>query len=157
MRVKKSVIKDWVSPLINSFKFNVDGSVRGMSRQTGMGGVLRDCNGSVVCLSSYFVGSIDSSAAKVMAIHKATETCSSSFFLRGQVVSIVSDSKVAVSWNHNEDFGSIVQVRLISFIRSQLKSRKGIKVVYASRMFNSFADSLAKMRSGACGDFLHWM
>ncbi|KAK2648405.1 hypothetical protein Ddye_015894 [Dipteronia dyeriana] len=80
-RVKKSVIKDWVLPLMNTFKFNVDGSVRGSSGQ-----------------------------AEVMAIHKAIEICSSSVFLGGQVVSIMSDSQVAVSWIHNEDFGSLDQV-----------------------------------------------
>ncbi|KAK2640224.1 hypothetical protein Ddye_028019 [Dipteronia dyeriana] len=107
MRVKNSVTKDLVPPLMNTFKFNVDGSVRGLSGQAGMGGILRDCNGRVVCLFSFFIGSMDSNAAKVMAIHKAIEICSSSYFLSGQMVSIVSDSKVVVSWIHNEDFGSL--------------------------------------------------
>ncbi|KAK2653484.1 hypothetical protein Ddye_013340 [Dipteronia dyeriana] len=135
----------------------MDGSVRGSSGQAGMGGVLRDWNGRVVCLFSFFVGSMDSNAAEVMVIHKAIKICSSSSFLSGQVVSIVSDSQVAVSWIHNEDFGSLDQVSQISFIRSQLKSQEGLQVVYVPRMFNSLADSLAKMGSGACGDFLHWM
>ncbi|KAK2639941.1 hypothetical protein Ddye_027736 [Dipteronia dyeriana] len=106
-RVKNSVTKDLVPPLMNTFKFNVDRSVRGLSRQAGMGGILRDCNGRVVCLFYFFIGSMDSNVVEVMAIHKAIEICSSSSFLTGQMVSIVSDSKVAVSWIHNEDFGSL--------------------------------------------------
>ncbi|KAK2649441.1 hypothetical protein Ddye_016930 [Dipteronia dyeriana] len=82
---------------------------------------------------------------------------SSSSFLGGQVVSIVSDTQVAVSWIHNEDFSSLDQVSHISFIRSQLKSKEGLQVIFTPRMFNSFADSLAKIGSEACGDFLYWM
>ncbi|KAK2639075.1 hypothetical protein Ddye_026870 [Dipteronia dyeriana] len=156
-RVKKSVIKDCVPHLMNTFKFNVDGSVSGSSGKVGMSDVLRDWNGRVVCLFSFFMGSMDSNAAEVMAIHKAIEICSSSSYLGGQVVSIMSDSQVVVSWIHNEDFGSLDQLSQISFIRSQLKSQEGIQVIYMSRMFNSFADSLAKMGSKACGNFLHWM
>ncbi|KAK3183289.1 hypothetical protein Dsin_030575 [Dipteronia sinensis] len=45
--VKKSVIKDWCPPLMNTFKFNVAGSVRGNSGQAGIGGFLRDSNDSL--------------------------------------------------------------------------------------------------------------
>ncbi|KAK3198957.1 hypothetical protein Dsin_022372 [Dipteronia sinensis] len=142
---------------MNTFKFNVDGSVRGNPRQAGIGGVLRDSNGNVVCPFSYFVGTMDSNAVEITAIHTAIEICSSAPSHYGQVVSIVSDSKMAVSWINNEDFGSLEQVRMISFIRVQLKSLDGLKVVHTSRMFNSFVDNLAKMGSGSNGDFLHWM
>ncbi|KAK2658615.1 hypothetical protein Ddye_005148 [Dipteronia dyeriana] len=154
-RVKKSVIKDWVLPLMSSFKFNVDGSVRGQLRQARMGGVLRNSNGKVVCLFSYFVGTMDSNAAEILAIHKEIEICSFTSSLHGQMVSIVSDSKVVVSWIYNKDFRSIIHMRLISFNRMQLKSHEWLEVVYASVMYNSFADSLAKIGAGSNGDFLH--
>ena len=34
--------------------------------------------------------------------------------------------------------------------------RGGLQVVYESRIFNSFADSLAKMGSNEGGDFVEW-
>ncbi|KAK3188145.1 hypothetical protein Dsin_027706 [Dipteronia sinensis] len=37
------------------FKFNVDGSVRGSPGQAGMGGVLRNWNGTILCLFSCFL------------------------------------------------------------------------------------------------------
>ncbi|KAK3188251.1 hypothetical protein Dsin_027812 [Dipteronia sinensis] len=156
-RVKISAIKDWVPPLMNTYKFNVNGSARGNPRHAGIGGVLRDSNGKVVCLFSFYVGIMDSNAAEITAIHKAIQICRSDPFLSGEVVSIVSNSKVAVSWINNEDFRSIEHVSMISYIREQLKTLGGLEVVHASRMFNSFADNLAKLGSGLNDDFLHWM
>ena len=142
---------------MNAFKFNVDGSARGKPGPAGTGGVLRDFKGKVICLFSFYVGISDSNAAELMAIHKAMEICSFDPYLRGQSVSIVSDSKVAVSWINKGDFGSLEHFSLISFIRQQLEIMKGFEVVHASRSYNSFADNLAKMGSNSCGDFLHWM
>ncbi|KAK3231618.1 hypothetical protein Dsin_003499 [Dipteronia sinensis] len=116
-RVKKSVIKDWVPPLMNTFKFNVDGSARGNLGQTGIGGVLRDYNGMTLPRSSVQIpNTMDSNAAEITSIHKTIEICSSSPSLHGQVVSIVSDSKVAVSWIKNEDFGSIEHILSACFL-----------------------------------------
>ena len=82
------------------------------------------------------VGCKDSNAAEIAAIHKAVSICSSSQALRGQVISVVSDSTVAVSWINNKDYGSLEHFSLISFIRAQLNSLDGLEVVYDSRMFN---------------------
>ncbi|KAK3190293.1 hypothetical protein Dsin_029854 [Dipteronia sinensis] len=96
-RVKKSVIKDWVHPLVDTFKFNVDGSARGSPGLVGIGGVLRDSYGKVLCMFSFCVGIMDSNNAELLAIKKAVGISCSEPSFRGRVISIVSDSMVAVS------------------------------------------------------------
>ena len=71
-------------------------------------------------------------------------------------IMVVSDSKVAVSWVNNGDFGNVAQVNAIYDIREILNSSGRIKVVFDSRIFNSFADSLAKMGANLDGDFVVW-
>ena len=41
-------------------------------------------------------------------------------------------------------------------IRCIMGSFGGMKVVFDSRVYNSFADSLAKMGSSMSGDFVEW-
>ncbi|KAK3188480.1 hypothetical protein Dsin_028041 [Dipteronia sinensis] len=102
-KVKTSKIRDWFPPLMDNLKFNVDGSARGNLGPTGIWGVLRDLNEKVLCLFSYFVGSMDSNSAEILAIKKAVELCLSNLALQGCFISIVSDSKVAVSLINNGD------------------------------------------------------
>ncbi|KAK3193573.1 hypothetical protein Dsin_024883 [Dipteronia sinensis] len=73
----------------------------------GMGGVLRDWRGKVLCLFSCFLGTYDANAAKIMAIWKACDICVSRGLLTGGKVVVASDSKVAVSWVNCEDFGNL--------------------------------------------------
>ena len=68
----------------------------------------------------------------------------------------MSDLKVAVSWVNQGDFGNVAQVKAIYEIHGMLKSVGCIKVVFDSRIFNSFADSLAKMGANRAGDFMEW-
>ena len=136
--------------------FNVDGSSRGKPGPTGMGGVLRDSKGKVICLFSEFLGILDSNAAEVMAIRKAVALCFSNPNLQNRDITVVSDLKVAVSWANSKDFGNVDLVDIIYDIRSMLNDRGDIQVVFDSRIFNSFADSLAKMGADGCGDFVDW-
>ncbi|KAK3224464.1 hypothetical protein Dsin_011489 [Dipteronia sinensis] len=48
---KKSV---WTPPLNNALKFNVDGSSRGKPGHSGIGGVLRNAAGKILCYFSYY-------------------------------------------------------------------------------------------------------
>lgn len=61
-----------------------------------------------------------------------------------------------VSWANSIDFGSIDHVNTVYDIRSLLRSGAGLKVVFDSRIFNSFADSLAKMGADDRGNFSEW-
>ncbi|KAK2653791.1 hypothetical protein Ddye_013647 [Dipteronia dyeriana] len=139
---------------MDSLKFNVDGSARGNPGHAGISCVLRDSNGKAVCLFSFSVGLIDSNSAEILAIKKVVELCLFDPSLHCRVISIVSDSKVVVSWINNDDFDSLEHVNSINYIRSHLKSWDGLEVVHASRMYNYFTDNLAKLGSSSNGDFL---
>ena len=147
---------DWIPPEPNSLKFNVDGSVMGKPGPAGIGGVLRDENGKVLCLFSVHMGILDSNTTELLAIKKAIELISENQNLFGRDIAIVSDSKVAVSWVNKGDFGNVNQVKDIYDIREKLQDLNFVKVVFDSRIFNSFADSLAKMGANARGDFVDW-
>ncbi|KAK2635471.1 hypothetical protein Ddye_030263 [Dipteronia dyeriana] len=156
-RVMKSMIKDWIPSMVGAFKFNVDVSARGNPGQADIGGVLRDSYGNVLCLFSLSIGITDSTSAELLAIEKAVELCLSEPSLRGRVISIVSDSIVATSWIKNGIFGSLDHVNTIYSVRSHLDSWEGLDVVFDSRMFNSFADNLAKLGFSYSDDFIYWM
>ncbi|KAK3219666.1 hypothetical protein Dsin_013636 [Dipteronia sinensis] len=112
----------WSPPSFGVLKFNVDGSARGKPSPAGIGGVLRDHRGQIMCLFSVFVGSQESNAAEIMAIHRAVELCASRPSLRNQEIEIIRDSQVAVAWaNKNTNFGSISLVQLIYDIRSYIR------------------------------------
>ena len=77
-------------------------------------------------------------------------------YLRNRDITVVSDSKVAVSWVNSKEYGKVELVNSIYDIRQILTDNDGIQVVFDSRIFNSFADSLAKMGSNDRGDFVEW-
>ncbi|KAK3211007.1 hypothetical protein Dsin_015713 [Dipteronia sinensis] len=155
-KMKKSILADWIPPRANTLKFNVDGSVRGKPGPAGIGGVLRDSNGKVLCLFSQFVGILDSNAAELWAIKNVVDLCLSSEQVQGREITVVSDSRVAVSWINKGDFGDMEDSNTILDIRSSLSAFGGLDVVFDSRVFNSLADSLAKMGANQTGDFVDW-
>ncbi|KAK3220004.1 hypothetical protein Dsin_013974 [Dipteronia sinensis] len=73
--------------------------------------------------------------------------------LGGKDIAVVSDSKMAVAWINKEDFGNLAHINSIYDIRSCMSNFGNLEVVYDSRAYNSFADSLAKMGS-SMGFFL---
>ena len=54
--VRKLKIADWSPPFDDILKFNIDGTSRGKPGSAGIGGVLRDSNGKVLCLFSFYMG-----------------------------------------------------------------------------------------------------
>ncbi|KAK2639559.1 hypothetical protein Ddye_027354 [Dipteronia dyeriana] len=95
----------------------------------GIGGVLRDANGKL---------------------------CFANPNLRDHDIAVISDSKVAVSWVNNDEIENVAHVNSIYEIRSCMRYGCSIEVVYESRVFNSFTDSLAKMGFSKTGDFMEW-
>ncbi|KAK1582938.1 hypothetical protein Q3G72_019669 [Acer saccharum] len=122
----------------------------------GIGGVLRDRNGKVVCLFSVSIGLHDSNTAELLAIHKACELCVSNEVLVGRDIEIVSVSKMAVSWVNDEDFGCDKHVQIIYDIRSMISSSNNISVIFNLRTSNSVTNSLAKRGSSLIGDSIVW-
>ncbi|KAK2653801.1 hypothetical protein Ddye_013657 [Dipteronia dyeriana] len=141
----------WIQSAGKDLLFNVDGSSRGSPSDAGIGGVLRDSNGKVLCLFSLFVGVEDSNSAEVMVIHKACFFIAYDQRLSGGKISTISDSKTAISWINGKDFGNIKQVNLILDIRNILQSLIGLSICFMPWGMNSFTDSLAKGGSGRCG------
>ena len=117
---------------------------------------MRDSNGKILCLFSYFLGILESNSAELWAIKYAVDFCLSNSNLRDRNISIIGDSKTAVAWINNGDFGNLDLVNIIFDIRNSMISFGNMEIVYASRSFNSFADSLAKMGSSHSGDFVVW-
>lgn len=64
-------IVSWDAPSPGMLKFNVDGAVRGKLGPAGIGGVLQDDRGVVICMSSKSIGIRDSNVAEVLAILEA--------------------------------------------------------------------------------------
>ncbi|KAK3197921.1 hypothetical protein Dsin_021336 [Dipteronia sinensis] len=91
-----------------------------------------------------------------MAIHRACTICTSRQELVGKQIVIVSDSKVTVSWIHDEKIGSVNHVQMIYDIRNMLSFLQNTAIVHNSRAQNAFADSLEKKASKKKGDVLEW-
>ncbi|KAK2646985.1 hypothetical protein Ddye_022180 [Dipteronia dyeriana] len=112
----------------------------------GIGGVLRNCDGKVLCMFSCYIGIQDPNSTELVVLCVFTP----SFVNRN--IEISSDSRMAISWINGEGVGSINHVDLIYDIRSSLEHFGG-KVVYSPRVSNQFADRLAKLGSKMLGDF----
>jgi hypothetical protein len=150
---KRNKIVDWIPPSADILKFNVDGSTLGKPGLASIGGVLRDSTGMILCIFSCFLGILDSNTTELLAITRALELISFNSNLSNREIIVVSDSNTAVSWVSKGDFGHLAQVQTIFEIRDMLLLADSVKVGFDSRIFNSFADSLAKMGSSSSGDF----
>ena len=153
---KRSKIEDWIHPAVDILKFYVDGLVLGKPGPTRTRGVLRDSNGKVLCLFSFFMGILDSNTMELWAIKRATELALSNPNMRDRKILVVSDSKMAIAWVNHGDFWNIAQVQTIYEICDMFKSVGCIKVVFNSRIYNFFANSLVKMGSSSYTDFVDW-
>ncbi|KAK2639898.1 hypothetical protein Ddye_027693 [Dipteronia dyeriana] len=135
---KKVTVEDWIPLARGCLKFIVDGSARGKPGPAGIGGVLCNSDGRILCMFSQFVGSLDSNTAEILAIRQVVQLCASKPFLVGSDITIITDSKVAVSWIHDDDFGSLTHISAVYDIRTLLADLGGISVVYNSRVTNAF-------------------
>ncbi|KAK2645440.1 hypothetical protein Ddye_020635 [Dipteronia dyeriana] len=145
-------IRDWIPQAEDYLKFNVDGSSKGNPGSVGIGGVLGDSKGAVICMFSQFVGIFDSNTAKIMAIKRVMKLCFSISSLENQYIVIVNDSKSTVAWINKGDFGNVKYVKIIHDIKSLMQSMK-VEVVHDSRAYDAFADNLEKHGSIMAGDF----
>ena len=146
----------WIPPAIGVLKFNVDGATKGCPGSAGIGGVLRNSCGKVLCLFSCQVGVQRANTAEILAILKACRICLSRSDLIDKEIMLVSDSKVAVSWVLGEGIGNIDNWESIYDIKECLKVLPRLSVVFSSRASNSFTDNLAKRGSMAVEDLMEW-
>ena len=134
----------------------MDGSARGNPWSAGVDGVSRDHCGKVLGFFSTNISLVDANTAEILAIHQACAMCASSSVMIGKVITIVSDSKTAVSWVNSSGFGSLKHVDYIYDIRSILNLLGRTTVIFNPRSTNCFADSLAKKGSNSEGDMVLW-
>ena len=154
--VRTPNVEEWIPPPQEMLKFNVDGSARGSPGQAGIGGVLRDSGGKVLCTFSLNMGWQDAITAEVLALAKACELCLSRNELAGKTFVFSSDSKAVVSWVNSYDLGNIRLTHFLYEIRSNLRRLGNASVEFSYRSSNSFADSLAKKASSGEGDAIVW-
>ncbi|KAK2637440.1 hypothetical protein Ddye_032232 [Dipteronia dyeriana] len=76
-KVKAARCSSWLPPADMDLYFNVDGSIYVSTRDAGIGRVLRDSRGKVLCLFSFFMGIMDSDSAEVYDIHRACQLLAS--------------------------------------------------------------------------------
>ena len=145
------------SPLfVEGLNFFVDGSSRGNPGPAGIGGVLRCDSGKFLGLFYSFIGFSDAVVAEATAILKACQLCYTSLALRLKSISIISDSKLMVSWVNGEEDCLPEVATIISEIRSFLALMSRVRVVFFSKIRNSVADFLAKKGSGLQEEALIW-
>jgi ribonuclease HI len=140
----------------NSLFFNVDGSVLGSPGPAGIGGVLRDHMGKILCVFSSHIGSQDVILAELLAIQRACELFGSKSEIASRPITFLSDSKTAVSWILKSIPGCNSHDQIISNIRSWLDSFHMAAVEFRPRSTNSFADVLAKKGVQTGMDELWW-
>ena len=148
--------KEWIPPVLETLKFNVDGSARGAPGHAGIGGVLRDSCGKVLCVFSEFVGILDSVSSKLMAIARACSLCASRPELNRKKIVVVSECKLAVAWINSNGVGDWSFLQQILEIRGVINNGGQIFVEFNHRETNSFADDLAKKGAGGGDILLNW-
>ncbi|KAI9181307.1 hypothetical protein LWI28_013636 [Acer negundo] len=134
----------WAPSPVIDLSFNVDGSVRGSPSMAGIGGVLREAGGKILCLFPLHVEVVNLITTEVLAIHIACSLISSLRQFDGRFLTILSDSSLAVSWINGDGFGRLGLVHLVYNIKQFFSSRIIASIKYMPRGFNSLADSLAK-------------
>ncbi|KAK9283223.1 hypothetical protein L1049_011459 [Liquidambar formosana] len=93
---KRTII--WYPPSPGTLKFNVDGLARGKPGPGGIGGVLRDEHGRILCVFSAPIGSVDSNFAELLAVREALRLFSASVWVSSSHLLIESNSSLVVSW-----------------------------------------------------------
>ncbi|KAK1576272.1 hypothetical protein Q3G72_012559 [Acer saccharum] len=126
--VKAKKARAWVPPINEALKFNIDGSVR------------NEC------------GNVDAVTTELLAIQKACLLCVSQSSIGGRSICFESESRVAVSWVTDGEFGNLALVDVIYDIRSKLRSLGNASLIYAPRESNWMADGLAKKGSVMTGE-----
>ncbi|KAK2655291.1 hypothetical protein Ddye_008343 [Dipteronia dyeriana] len=157
IKTKKCVFEEWISLGIEALKFNIDGSSRGNPGVAGVGGVLRNNLGAVLCLLSSNIGSQNAITTELMVVEKSCSLCISNSAMWGQKIEIVSDSKTAFSWIKSTDFRTLHHVRLVYDIYDLMRNHDMMKILFSSEASNSYVDNLAKRGSRKDKYLIHWV
>ncbi|XP_056688576.1 uncharacterized protein [Spinacia oleracea] len=144
-------------PPKDTLKCNVDASLNSTLHRLSIGGVLRDSNGSFICMFSTPMPTMEINSAEVFAIHRALKVYTSNDMLANQALIIESDSANDVRWCGKELGGPWNLHFALNFIRNTSPSSPNISITHKSRASNTVADALAKQGLGRRDEFLAWM
>ncbi|KAK3221733.1 hypothetical protein Dsin_008758 [Dipteronia sinensis] len=141
VEVAKVVEKGIALGLISGFKASIESEER--YRRSA-----QRCEWQDHMLVSSSIGITDSISSEVIAIQRACNLINSKQTLADRNITIISDSKVTVSWVNGNGFGSLNLVNVVYDIRQTLHRLKCLSVIFMPRSSNSLADCLAKAGSG---------
>ncbi|XP_039053787.1 uncharacterized protein LOC120195928 [Hibiscus syriacus] len=140
-------IVSWSPSLKGFIKLNVDATVNEDWRKSGVGGILRVDDGSVMGSFQEVAGPGPPLLIELMAVKRGL-TFFDSFHQRFKERLIVeTDSKLAVEWVKNYDRCPCVYLNLVKDIATKLRDLNGI-IRWVARSTNVEADSLAKAGIG---------
>ncbi|XP_073051334.1 uncharacterized protein [Primulina eburnea] len=139
-RLHRTAIVCWLRPPSGCFKLNVDGSSRGISGDSAVGGVVRDDSGRVVLSFSEFIGDGSSLRAEVWAVWRGLLLCSDhSFFLLWIELDSLTSIQLVRSRRCCWGLDHIVS-RILVLLRG-----RSVHISNIFRVGNSVADALAAM------------
>ncbi|KAE8660747.1 Protease Do-like 7 [Hibiscus syriacus] len=140
-----SIIKtvSWYLPPKGFIKLNVDAAVNGDWRKSGVGGILRVEDGSVMGSFQEAVGPGPPLLIEIMAIKKGLSFFALIHQRFKEYLIVESDSKLAVEWVKNYDCCAYVYKVFVKDIVILLRDLNGI-IRWVPRSANVEADSLAK-------------
>lgn len=88
----------WLSPSVNTLKWNMDASLSPLELKSSIGGVLRDHNNNFLCISSSPIPCVKINHENMLAIHQAIKIFMAQDNLKLHRLIVESDSANAVKW-----------------------------------------------------------
>ncbi|KAE8713278.1 Protein PIR [Hibiscus syriacus] len=136
-------IVSWSPPPKGFIKLNVDATVNGDWRKSGVGGILRDEDGSVMGSFQEPSGPGPPALIELLAVKRGLIFFEPFHQQMKERLLIESDSKLAVEWVKNFELCPGVYSNLVKDIVTKLRELNGI-IRWVARSANVEADSLAK-------------
>ncbi|GMI85901.1 hypothetical protein like AT5G42905 [Hibiscus trionum] len=137
----------WLPPPEGFLKLNVDGAVRLEDSSSGIGGVLRDKDGTILFQFSRGCGQIPVAMAEFMAVKEGIAEFLNSGWGSRQRLVVEVDCKAVVDWVTQVAEPSAQLADLVAVVKEQMKKR-GMIVRLILRSCNTVADELAKAGIG---------
>jgi len=142
--------------MVNSFKWNVDGSSLGKPGPSRIGGVLRNHHGHLLGVFSVPVGILDSNLVELRVVVKTIELSASNCLLHHKHLIIESDSANVISWMHNPHNRQWMHHKLFSSVNGLNAYFGSITYTHVFRESNYMADYMAKQGVRRSSEFVAW-
>ncbi|XVF11100.1 hypothetical protein REPUB_Repub07fG0240200 [Reevesia pubescens] len=148
LKSKKDLVTSWTPPLPGQMKFNIDGSSFRNLGQSGIGGVLRNAEGSIKLVFSKETRSIDAAKVELLAVNGAFLLFAASFWAKTHELVIESDNSNVVKWISLLDSTLWKLRKHLSAIELAKSDLCEWQIKHILRAQNEIADKLAKSGVG---------